>query len=49
MDSHSSLPFFSQAFAEKDENIKKEKANLFSLLFAIIGVVSFIALFLQVW
>ncbi|KAF4076001.1 hypothetical protein AMELA_G00225410 [Ameiurus melas] len=34
-------------FAEPDENIKRERANLFSLLFAVIGVVSFIALFLQ--
>lgn len=48
MDSHSSLFFFSQVFAEINEDIKREKANLFSLLFAIIGVVSFIALFLQV-
>lgn len=48
MESHSSLPFLPQVFAETDENIKKERVNLFSLLFACIGVVSFIALFLQV-
>ncbi|XP_060756248.1 ATP-binding cassette, sub-family B (MDR/TAP), member 4 [Neoarius graeffei] len=35
------------AFAEIDIDVKREKANLFSLLFAIIGVISFIALFLQ--
>uniref|UniRef100_A0A4W4E5J6 ABC-type xenobiotic transporter n=1 Tax=Electrophorus electricus TaxID=8005 RepID=A0A4W4E5J6_ELEEL len=34
-------------FAEMDEDIKRERANLFSLLFAVIGVISFIALFLQ--
>ncbi|XP_060717198.1 ATP-binding cassette, sub-family B (MDR/TAP), member 4 [Tachysurus vachellii] len=34
-------------FAEVDENVKRERANLFSLLFAVIGVVSFVALFLQ--
>ncbi|XP_076869034.1 ATP-dependent translocase ABCB1 isoform X2 [Brachyhypopomus gauderio] len=34
-------------FAEIDEDIKRERANLFSLLFAVIGVISFIALFLQ--
>ncbi|KAI5092339.1 ATP-binding cassette, sub-family B (MDR/TAP), member 4 isoform 1, partial [Silurus meridionalis] len=34
-------------FAEIDENVKRERANLFSLLFAVIGAVSFISLFLQ--
>ncbi|XP_062841934.1 ATP-binding cassette, sub-family B (MDR/TAP), member 4 isoform X1 [Trichomycterus rosablanca] len=34
-------------FAETDENVKRERVNLFSMLFAGIGVASFIALFLQ--
>uniref|UniRef100_A0A4W4E949 ATP-binding cassette, sub-family B (MDR/TAP), member 4 n=1 Tax=Electrophorus electricus TaxID=8005 RepID=A0A4W4E949_ELEEL len=35
------------AVGPMDEDIKRERANLFSLLFAVIGVISFIALFLQ--
>uniref|UniRef100_A0A3B4E1T5 ABC-type xenobiotic transporter n=1 Tax=Pygocentrus nattereri TaxID=42514 RepID=A0A3B4E1T5_PYGNA len=34
-------------FTEEDANIVRERSNLFSLMFAVIGVVSFIALFLQ--
>ncbi|KAL7835875.1 hypothetical protein SRHO_G00282220 [Serrasalmus rhombeus] len=34
-------------FTEEDANIVRERSNLFSLLFAVIGVISFIALFLQ--
>ncbi|XP_072548370.1 ATP-dependent translocase ABCB1 [Salminus brasiliensis] len=34
-------------FAELDQNVVREKTNLFSLMFAVIGAVSFVALFLQ--
>ncbi|XP_030639390.1 ATP-dependent translocase ABCB1 [Chanos chanos] len=34
-------------FAEQDQEVVREKSNLFSLLFVLIGVVSFVALFFQ--
>ncbi|XP_066501736.1 ATP-binding cassette, sub-family B (MDR/TAP), member 4 [Hoplias malabaricus] len=34
-------------FANEDKNFVRERANFFSLMFAVIGAVSFIALFLQ--
>ena len=37
-----------QVFSESDKDVVREKSALFSILFAVIGVVSFVTLFLQV-
>lgn len=39
---------FSQVFAEPDQEIVRQRSTLFSLLFAAIGGVSFVTMFLQV-